>query len=150
MNRIDTLEPGFHLKVSELLTNVERVTGLTWGIVSAKRSLAEQHALFLQPHDGKDNDGDGKIDEADEKVTNADAGQSPHNFAMACDCCPMKDGNFWWEAPDRYWQMYGELAEGMGLVWGGDFKSISDKPHIEDPKWKIAQAKWRANGGKLA
>ena len=38
------------------------------------RSNAEHTALFNQPFDKKDNDGDGKIDEADEKVTNAKTG----------------------------------------------------------------------------
>lgn len=150
MAKLDGLDPGFRKRIeTELLPNLERATGLKWGIPQAKRSLAYQHGLFMQPTDGKDNDGDGLIDEKDEKVTCADAGQSPHNFGFAVDVCPIKNGDFWWECPDKYWKMLCELAEGMGFVSGRNFHSIKDNPHVEDPQWKLAKAGWVKNGRPL-
>src|SRR3989304_3747516 len=49
-------------------------------ITCTYRSPQEQPALFNQPRDGKDNNGNGIIDDKSEKVTQAQAGQSPHNF----------------------------------------------------------------------
>ncbi len=48
------------------------------------RPGVEQSALYAQPHDGRDNDGDGLIDESDECVTHARAGQSAHNKVPSC------------------------------------------------------------------
>lgn len=138
MANIETLDPQLKAILSQLLQSLEEQTGHKWGVTSAKRSLSEQHTLYQQ---GRTKPGP--------KVTNADAGQSPHNFGMAVDCCPMKNGAYWWNAPDALWQQYGEIAESLGLVWGGHFKSICDKPHVELPTWRQARAKWQAEGSKL-
>ena len=29
------------------------------------------------------------------------------------------------------WKLYGEMGKALGLVWGGDFNTIIDKPHLE-------------------
>lgn len=139
MANIESLDPALKDILAKMIPQLETVTGLKWGVVSTKRSMSEQHALYER---GRTKPG--------QKVTNADAGQSPHNFGMACDLCPMKDGAFWWNAPDNIWQMYGEMAEGLGLTWGGNFKSICDKPHVELPTWKQTQTEWKAGGSKLA
>lgn len=147
MANLDALDSGFRKKIEEeLLPNLERVTRTRWCICQAKRSLAEQHKLFIQPKDGIDNNGDGIVDGPGEKVTNADAGQSPHNFGFAVDLCPMNGNKLWWDCPDRLWEMLATMAEGMGLVSGRRFKTIRDNPHVEDPQWKLAQSEWVANG----
>lgn len=139
MSKIDTLNPEFKEQIIKLKESLEQVTGLDWCIVQARRTIAEQNALYAK---GRTAPG--------EKVTNAKGGQSPHNFGEAVDLCPMKDGNAWWNAPDKYWQSLGGLAEGMGLVWGGNFKSIIDKPHVESKDWKNLQAKWKAGEVQIA
>ena len=137
---------GFEAVIVLVLAEVSVATGLTWKRTSKGRTMAEQHRLFEYPRDGIDNDNDGKIDEPDEKVTCADQGQSAHNFQLATDCCPMrKDGKgFWWTAPGGYWECFGAIAKSHGLVWGGDFKSIIDKPHIESANWRVAKTEWQA------
>ncbi len=145
--------------VQEFLAAVELVrleayaaTGYEWMVVpgtGAYRSIKVQHGLFIQAHDGLDNDHDGAVDESDEKVTAADGGQSPHNFDLARDIVPLsKPGVIWWQAPEALWHSMGAIAEKHGLVWGGHFKSLYDAPHIEHPRWREQQALWKA--GKLA
>ena len=72
-NAIATLHP----KIREIVTNgvIEADKSLTGRaqviIVQALRTFPEQHKLFLQRP----------------KVTNADAGQSYHNYGLAFDFC---------------------------------------------------------------
>lgn len=123
-------------------------TGYEWMVVPKSggyRGIKEQHALYIQPHDGIDNDHDGLVDEKDELVTRADGGQSPHNFDLARDIVPMKSyGVIWWEAPKSLFKQMADIAVSRNLVSGYYFKSIFDAPHVEHPKWKLAQAAWRA------
>ena len=110
-------------------------------ITCSYRSPEEQHCLFIQPHDGIDNDKDGRTDEPDEKVTNADRMQSAHNYdpSRAIDFAfKLKDGSLSWNK-----LLFKEFAELMlkydnGLVWGGSWESIKDYPHVELKNWKNA------------
>lgn len=75
--------------------------------------------------------------------SNASFGQSPHNYnpALAVDLGPI---NYPGKIAD-----YKELALGMtlaarelgiGLTWGGDWKSLKDWPHFELANWKIIKS----------
>jgi peptidoglycan L-alanyl-D-glutamate endopeptidase CwlK len=145
------IEEDFLLRVDKVRLEAYQATGYEWIVVprtGAFRSIKEQHGLYIQAHDGIDNDHDGKIDEADEKITNADGGQSPHNFDLARDITPCRTKNDpWWTAPASIWAIMGTIASQNGLTWGGTFKKLYDAPHIEDKKWKEIQAAWKA--GKL-
>lgn len=102
------------------------------------RSPAEQTALYNQPFDKKDNDGDGKVDEADEKVTNAKAGESAHNYlpALAVDIAFKKaNGSLDW-TPSLFDRFAKLVLTTAGIVWGGNFKSLQDRPHFERKDWK--------------
>jgi peptidoglycan L-alanyl-D-glutamate endopeptidase CwlK len=114
-------------------------------VVQGLRTFAEQDALYNQPHDGKDNDGDGRIDEADEMVTHSKAGQSYHNYGLAMDFAILydKDRNGTYETlswdtvkdEDKDgisdWTEVVRVFKAAGWTWGGDFRSILDKPHVE-------------------
>lgn len=128
----------FNQKLLLLIEMVERTTEVKWKIVEQLRSMERQKQLYNQPTDGIDNDGDGQVDEADEKVTNAKPGQSAHNYALAADCYPLRGAKIWWAPPASVWNAYGTIAEGLGLVWGGRFKSIpgGDAPHVEFKDWR--------------
>jgi peptidoglycan L-alanyl-D-glutamate endopeptidase CwlK len=149
MAKIDTLNEDFKAQVLILIEALEKSTGIEWVIVQARRTIAYQDSLYNRPTDKIDNDRDGKIDEADEKVTNARGGQSPHNFGDAIDFVPLKDGKEWWDAPKKYWEALGELAEGMGLTWGGHFTSLKDNPHVESADWRQHRADWKAGKIKI-
>ena len=88
------------------------------------RSFQEQDGLYAQgrTHPGK-------------KVTNARGGESFHNYGVAADIAFYNEtGNITWPEGGDYaklWTRYGEHAKKQGLEWGGDWKSITDRPHIE-------------------
>jgi peptidoglycan LD-endopeptidase CwlK len=95
----------------------------------------EQTALFNQPFDHKDNDGDGKIDETDEKVTNAKAGQSPHNFypSLAIDVAFKVNGKVDWSS--KWFVEFAKYMKTDKIDWGGDWR-FKDTPHYEVKGWR--------------
>jgi peptidoglycan L-alanyl-D-glutamate endopeptidase CwlK len=54
----------------------------------------------------------------------------PHGFGLAYDIVPVVYGKAVWNNP-RLWVVIGEEGKKLGLTWGGDWKSIVDKPHFE-------------------
>jgi peptidoglycan L-alanyl-D-glutamate endopeptidase CwlK len=56
-------------------------------------------------------------------VTNAKAFQSYHQFGLAADCAFFRDGKLFISERDpwilRGYRLYGEVAESVGLSWGG-------------------------------
>ncbi|QHV97938.1 M15 family metallopeptidase [Spirosoma endbachense] len=102
------------------------------------RSMAEQTALYNQPTDKRDNDGDGKVDEADERVTNAKAGQSPHNFnpSYAFDVAFLDSkGNSVWSDLTLFNDFAKLVLKTSGITWGGNFLTLKDRPHFELTGW---------------
>jgi peptidoglycan LD-endopeptidase CwlK len=73
------------------------------------------------------------------KVTNAQAGQSPHNYmpALAFDIAflNLKKELDWSE---KNFTAFAEIIKKIEpkIQWGGDFKSIPDKPHFELKEWR--------------
>ena len=137
--KLDSLEPEFRTVVEQLIMGANIATGLEWIVTSCRRTIAEQNALYAQ----------GRT-KAGSIVTNAKGGQSPHNFGLAADLAPMKDGKIWWNAPDSVWKQMADIAVQLGLTAGYYFKSIVDKPHVESRDWKITQAKWKAGEVQVA
>lgn len=77
----------------------------------------------------------------EKKITNARSGESAHNYGLAFDICPKVNGKLAWNRIDLF-DKIGKIASTLvvdgvyKLVWGGNFKSISDKPHFEMENWK--------------
>jgi peptidoglycan L-alanyl-D-glutamate endopeptidase CwlK len=67
-------------------------------------------------------------------VTNAAAFQSWHQYGLAADCAFIRNGKVVITEKDpwamRGYQLYGEVAESMGLTWGGRWKMM-DFGHTE-------------------
>ena len=67
-------------------------------------------------------------------VTRAGAFQSRHQFGLAADCAFMRDGRLVISERDpwamRGYELYGEVAESVGLTWGGRWKMM-DFGHVE-------------------
>lgn len=61
--------------------------------------------------------------------------QSYHQFGLAADVAFKRDGKVVISERDpwamRGYQLYGEVAESVGLTWGGRWKSIQDYGHTE-------------------
>lgn len=139
--RIDLLHPAIRAEVASIIGEVDyALSGRSdMRVVQALRTIEEQNALFNQPWDHIDNDGDGKIDEADEKVTNARGGQSFHNFGLAIDFCLIIDGTAvsWdmkkdWDADGiADWTEVVNIFKKYGYQWGGNWISTKDYPHFQ-------------------
>jgi peptidoglycan L-alanyl-D-glutamate endopeptidase CwlK len=68
------------------------------------------------------------------QVTNAGAFQSWHQYGLAADCAFWRDGKLVISEKDpwamRGYQLYGEIAESLGLTWGGRW-AMMDFGHTE-------------------
>jgi hypothetical protein len=117
-NRLEKVHPELKKRITTLLENLAKIT-LDVRVTQGLRTFAEQDALFAQ---GRTKPG--------KKVTNAKGGQSNHNFGLAVDLCPFKGGQ-----PDfndiPAFNTIGSEAKKLGLEWGGDWRKIVDKPHVQ-------------------
>ena len=70
-------------------------------------------------------------------VTHARGGQSKHQYGLAVDLAPMRDGHIVLSEQDPWalgaYQAMGEEAAKLGLTWGGNW-SFKDYGHVESPK----------------
>mgnify|MGYP003496591989 FL=1 len=64
-------------------------------------------------------------------VTNAKPGQSKHNSlpSKAFDIAFNLHGRIDWDP--LLFKDFADIVKPMGITWGGDFKSIKDRPHFE-------------------
>lgn len=76
------------------------------------------------------------------KVTNAAPGQSMHNYGLAFDAVPLRDGKPVWsarKADDKaLWMLYGKLGVEVGLEWAGNWTRFREYPHMQEEgaRWK--------------
>lgn len=54
----------------------------------------------------------------------------PHAFGLAFDVVPVVSGKAIWNNHE-FWDKIGALGKSLGFEWGGDWKSIVDKPHFQ-------------------
>jgi peptidoglycan LD-endopeptidase CwlK len=68
-------------------------------------------------------------------VTRAGAGESWHQYGLAADCAFLVNGRIVISEADpvaaRGYALFGAVAQSVGLVWGGSWRSIKDLGHIE-------------------
>mgnify|MGYP005854147097 CR=1 FL=1 len=115
------LDPEFTKKLTVFETKLANA-GIKVMLTCGYRSCQEQDRLYAQ---GRTKPG--------MKVTNACGGYSWHNFGLAADYAFIIDGKVTWNGP---WNVFGRIARACGLEWGGDFKSIVDRPHVQWTKSK--------------
>lgn len=104
-------------------------------ITSTYRDHASQNALYAI---GRSKPG--------RKVTNARGGQSYHNWRVAFDIVPLRNGTPIWgtkgdgidsdPSDDKtddleVWQMIGAIGKSCGLEWAGDWKKFREYPHFQ-------------------
>jgi hypothetical protein len=133
-----TLEPVTAKLAREHLRRLA-AEGYTFKITSGTRTFTEQAALYAK---GRTAPGP--------KVTNARPGSSWHNFGLAYDLTLFQgDKNPVWEHPA--YDLAGKIGKDLGLRWGGDFKSIVDRPHFERPiGLTLAEARQKYPLGRVA
>jgi peptidoglycan LD-endopeptidase CwlK len=132
---LDSLEPTFRAKVVEFLARA-KAAGYRITLTSGRRTMDEQQALYNQGRTAPGN-----------IVTNAKPGESPHNYGQAIDFGFVNPvtGTLSWDnnAP---WAAVAQIGKGLGLVWGGDWSSLKDLPHLETTTWQLARTEYRRSG----
>ena len=147
MAHLDDLRPKTK-KLCELWIEECRKNGINLVVTQTFRSPELQEAYYSQGRElleivnlKRKKVGLDKITEKENKiVTKAAPGKSPHNWKMAWDFVPLVDGKPAWNRLDLF-DKAGAIArkmnyQGYSLEWGGDFKTIKDKPHIQLKNWK--------------
>lgn len=110
------LNPEFAARLT-LFEKKLAANGIKVILTAGFRSIAEQNDLYAK---GRTKPG--------KKVTNARGGDSWHNWGLAADYVFVINGKVTWDGP---WATFGKIARECGLEWGGDFKSIVDRPHVQ-------------------
>lgn len=99
--------------------------GFTLLVTQGLRTLEEQDTLYAK---GRTTPPIGK----QHYVTMAKGGESWHNFGLAFDIVVLDSvGKMNWNKAHPGWKRAAELGKSLGLVWGGEFKSIVDYPHFQ-------------------
>lgn len=119
--RWERIHPEFQQRVLAIYQVMEQQHGYRMVLVEGFRSAQRQAELAAKGGN----------------VTRAGAGQSCHQYGMAVDSALYRDGKLQWDMNDpwvrRGYFLYGELAQQVGLEWGGSWRSIKDYVHLE---WK--------------
>jgi peptidoglycan L-alanyl-D-glutamate endopeptidase CwlK len=110
------LNPEFDAKL-QLFEKKLAANGIKVILTCGYRSIEEQNGLYAK---GRTKPG--------KKVTNARGGSSWHNYGLAGDYAFVINGKVTWNGP---WATFGKIARECGLEWGGDFKTILDRPHVQ-------------------
>ena len=119
---LNELVPIVKQKVEELiaLCNDE---GIDLLVTSTYRDNESQAALYAQGRTTM-----GKI------VTNANAGDSFHNYRCAVDIVPLRNGKPVWGTKGddgELWQKIGKIGEGVGLEWAGNWRTFKELAHFQ-------------------
>ena len=124
MRNVCDLHPELQEKVEEL-KKLCCENGLIIGIGECVRTPEEQDELYA-----KGRTKPGKI------VTNARGStfSSMHQWGVAFDFF-RNDGCGAYNESGDFFAKVGRLGKGIGLEWGGDWKSPVDKPHFQLPYW---------------
>lgn len=126
---LDQLYLPFLEEVLTLLATC-RARGADYFAVSGYRTDSEQMVLWAQ---GRTQPGI--------IVTGAKGGESAHNYGIAVDFCRDSFIDRKGLQPDYKQESYdilGEEARKLGLVWGGDWKK-KDRPHVQWPGYLTAK-----------
>lgn len=92
-------------------------------VTSTYRDSESQAALYAQ---GRGRPG--------KRVTNAKPGQSYHNWQVAFDVVPLRNGKPVWgtTGPDKLlWEKIGAIGESVGLEWAGRWTRFPEYAHFQ-------------------
>lgn len=122
--------------------------GIYVQITSGLRSFTEQAKLYGQGRATYIYNGVNYGNPKAAKVTQAEPGESIHNFGLAVDFALVTAaGSIHWDITrdmnadkvQDWWQV-GQIGKQLGFQWGGDWKSFPDYPHLDFQKgYTLAQ-----------
>jgi len=116
---LNELLPEVKTKVENFIA-LCKDAGIDLLITSTYRDNESQASLYAQGRTAP-----GKI------VTNANAGDSYHNYRCAVDVVPLVDGKPDWDGSHPVWQKVGELGEQAGLEWAGKWVHFKELAHFQ-------------------
>lgn len=127
-HKLDGVHPLLVEKIRRVLKAMD-ILGFPMVVFEGVRTTERQKELYAQGRTKP-----GRI------VTNADGviKKSNHQvkedgFGYAVDCVFIDNGRPSWSLHFP-WRLYGEMVKSQGLIWGGDFKSLTgDFAHCELP-----------------
>lgn len=120
--KLEDLHPKVEEMARQLLAAAEN-EGIDLLVTSTYRDHESQNELYAQ---GRTKPG--------RVVTNARGGRSWHNWRLAFDVVPMRNGKpVWGTSGDDLvlWKRVGELGKEVGLEWAGDWKRFKEFPHFQ-------------------
>jgi hypothetical protein len=118
-DRLSRVAPALATKGRELIQRCQ-AAGVAIRVSQTLRTWAEQDALYASGRTVP-----GGI------LTKARGGESFHNFGLAFDIMILESGKITWDSRHPGWRIAGEIGTGLGLLWGGTWKSMKDLPHFE-------------------
>ncbi|MBF3419861.1 M15 family metallopeptidase [Burkholderia pseudomallei] len=111
--------------------------------------MREQHGYEMALLEGyRSPERQNRLAQMGSNVTNAAAFQSYHQYGLAADNAFLRDGKLVISEKDpwamRGYQLYGQVAEEVGLTWGGRLKMM-DLGHVEyhKPGFKLGRSSAR-------
>ena len=116
--KIEDLHPTVQKMCNDFIKKCADV-GIDILITSTYRDLASQAEIYAQ---GRTKPG--------KKVTNAPAGKSFHNWKVAFDFCPVKNGKAMWSDTATF-ERCGVIAESCGLEWAGRWRTMKELAHCQ-------------------
>ncbi|MDB5961433.1 MAG: Peptidase [Massilia sp.] len=104
-------------------------------LLLAFKIMKEQHGYEMALLEGyRSPERQNRLASMGSSVTNAGAFQSWHQYGLAADCAFWRDGKLVISEKDpwamRGYRLYGEVAESLGLTWGGRW-TMMDFGHTE-------------------
>lgn len=98
----------------------EMELGIELLITSTLRDGEAQDALYAQGRTAPGN-----------IVTAARAGESFHNYGLAYDVVPVRNGKPVWDGSDPLWAEVGRIGRECGLEWAGDWQHFRELAHFQ-------------------
>lgn len=119
VERVALLHPLFRMPATAFIDDCENSLNITLRITEGFRSFATENEYYAQ---GRTKPGS--------IITNAQGGQSFHNYGLAIDVAQMVNNDTMvnWAYDDTTLKPF---ADKHGLEWGGSWRSIKDKPHFQ-------------------
>jgi hypothetical protein len=121
IERLEKLQPVARVKARAAFQKAEE-EGLSLLVASGLRTFAEQDALFALGRTKP-----GKI------VTNAQAGESYHNFGLGFDFSLLRQGRALFDQREPDWKRFVRIAKAHGFDWGGDINQDFPHFHMKNP-----------------
>jgi LAS superfamily LD-carboxypeptidase LdcB len=111
INKLESLQSRVAILAKQLIESAKQ-QGIEVMVLDTFRSADEQDKL------------------AEQGLSGVRGGRSSHNAGLAFDLVPVENCKPLWNDLEKYKKL-GDIAKGLGLVWGGDYVNFKDYPHFE-------------------